>query len=535
MFDKIFSQGKKERAVIDEIDGHLRLLVTACMDFHQGVKEKDRALVREVRDLEREGDTIRREIIAAIYSGAFLPFLRPELSRFVETVDQVFDDIENVANHYLDMEPPETIMPECIRVGFFNVRICEMLQISFAAMLKGDNLREKSLAIRIYEKKIDDIKFNLLREVRKIPVKRFLGRPDLGRVHRQAHVHQQRRGRCLRPPQHHRRQYALNRRTVSAMWMLSAGVFLGWSLGANDSANIFGTGVTTGTIRYRTAIALTAVFVVAGALLEGPKCMQTLTELSKLVPISAFCCALAAGITMATLTVLAIPASASQAIVGTIVGAGMFYGSADFTKLTKVVACWLFTPVCGIVLGFLLYRSCEWVLNRTVKSLTRRNMIYSGGILVAGCYGAYCLGANNVANVTGVYVGAGLLTPFNASIIGSLAHLAGGADLQPEGHVHGGQGHRPAGPVFGLRGGAGRGHDPAPVHPAGGAGVFVPGGRGRGGGSGSGGRPQDRPLAHGAQDRRGLGHDSDRCRTDRVGIPAGFGLRARIVCLRPGQ
>ncbi|HPQ41912.1 MAG TPA: inorganic phosphate transporter, partial [bacterium] len=47
---------------------------------------------------------------------------------------------------------------------------------------------------------------------------------------------------------------------------------MGWSLGANDAANIFGTGVTSRLIRYRTAIILLSVFVLLGAVIEGEKC-----------------------------------------------------------------------------------------------------------------------------------------------------------------------------------------------------------------------------------------------------------------------
>jgi PiT family inorganic phosphate transporter len=209
------------------------------------------------------------------------------------------------------------------------------------------------------------------------------------------------------------------------MWKVSSGIFLGWSLGANDSANIFGTGVATGTVKYRTAIWLTAVFVLIGAVAEGPKCMDTINELSRIDPVAAFCCTLAAGLTITALTFLAIPASVSQAIVGTIVGAGLLAGHVDFTLLYKVVVCWLFTPVMGIVLGYLVYRVSESILNRTVKSITRRNLIYFTGILIAGSYGAYSLGANNVANVTGVYVNAGLLLPLEASAIGGLSICLG--------------------------------------------------------------------------------------------------------------
>ncbi len=209
------------------------------------------------------------------------------------------------------------------------------------------------------------------------------------------------------------------------MWKISSGVFLGWSLGANDSANIFGTGVATGTVRYRTAIWLTAAFVLLGSMLEGPKCMKTLSALSSIDPMAAFCCTLAAGLTIMALTFLAIPASTSQAIVGTIVAAGLLSGAVDFTLLYKVIACWVFTPVLGIVLGYLTYRICERILNRTVKSMTRRNLIYFWGIVAAGCYGAYSLGANNVANVTGVYVNAGILLPLAASAIGGLSIALG--------------------------------------------------------------------------------------------------------------
>ena len=209
------------------------------------------------------------------------------------------------------------------------------------------------------------------------------------------------------------------------MWKILSGAFLGWSLGANDSANIFGTAVATGTVAYRTAIWLTAFFVMAGALLEGPKCMQALTELSQLIPLDAFICALAAGLTMAGLTFLGMPASSSHAIVGAILGVGLFRGSADFSGLTKIVTCWVLTPICGLVFGYILLRLLSRLFNHLGLGMATRNRIYFLGIVISGCYGAYSLGANNVANVTGVYVGAGLLDPFGASLVGGVAIASG--------------------------------------------------------------------------------------------------------------
>jgi PiT family inorganic phosphate transporter len=212
---------------------------------------------------------------------------------------------------------------------------------------------------------------------------------------------------------------------VQTMWKILGGVFLGWSLGANHSANIFGTGVATGVIRYRTAIILTAAFVCLGAILEGSKTITTVAELAPLKLTPAFICSLAAGMTMAVLTFLAIPASTSQALVGAVLGAGLVSGSADLMKFYAIAFCWLLTPFCGMFLAYLLYHVLGYLLEKTVKTITYRNLFYALGILASGCYGAYCLGGNGVGNVTGVYVGAGLISPLWASVIGGLSIASG--------------------------------------------------------------------------------------------------------------
>jgi len=209
------------------------------------------------------------------------------------------------------------------------------------------------------------------------------------------------------------------------MWNILGGVFLGWSLGANHSANIFGTGVATGLIRYRTAIVLTGVFVSLGAVLEGSKTITSVAELAPLELTPAFICTLVAGITMAVLTFLAIPASTSQALVGAVIGAGLVSGSADFIKFYTIVSCWLLTPFCGMAMAYLLYHVLGYLLEKTVRTITYRNLFYLIGIIASGCYGAYCLGGNGVGNVTGVYVGAGLVSPMAASIIGGLSIASG--------------------------------------------------------------------------------------------------------------
>ncbi len=171
--EKIFSRGKKENKVIGDITKQIKLLCTACGFFKTALETDNPNLMRQVMDIERSADNIRRNIISKIYEGAFLPYLRPDLCRFVEIVDSIFDLLKDTGYRYLDLKLSEQLKGECIQVAFLNRRICEMLLISFESMLKGEDLREKILAVRIYEKKIDDIKFDLIRDARKIEITNF--------------------------------------------------------------------------------------------------------------------------------------------------------------------------------------------------------------------------------------------------------------------------------------------------------------------------------------------------------------------------
>ncbi|MFW6146856.1 MAG: anion permease [Thermodesulfobacteriota bacterium] len=209
------------------------------------------------------------------------------------------------------------------------------------------------------------------------------------------------------------------------MWMLSSGIFLGWTLGSNDAANIFGTGVAAKIIKYRTAVILIALFVVLGAVAEGEKCFSTLGNLSTLTPQSSFWTALAAGITMFVLTYLALPCSTSQAIIGAISGAGIVSGMADFSRLYKIAACWVLSPISAIIISFMLYHLIGLIFGRYIASPQKRSFFIFWGLISAGSFGAYALGSNNVANVSGIYVSAGLLTPFEGALIGGLSISSG--------------------------------------------------------------------------------------------------------------
>ena len=207
------------------------------------------------------------------------------------------------------------------------------------------------------------------------------------------------------------------------MWFLLSGIYLGWALGANDAANAFGTGVTSGLVSYKLAVILTAIFVILGAVMEGTKCFDTVGYFTSLTLFTALLVTLSAAITVTLMTRLKLPVSTSQAILGAIVGiaiVGEGWRGLPMGKLTKVILCWIFTPLGAAVISFLLFMGLGYLVNR-IRGLAVFTHLMRIGILVTGCFSAYALGSNNVANTTGAFVGAGLITPIEGALIGSIS------------------------------------------------------------------------------------------------------------------
>jgi PiT family inorganic phosphate transporter len=202
------------------------------------------------------------------------------------------------------------------------------------------------------------------------------------------------------------------------MYRLLSGIFMGWSLGSNDSANIFGTAVFAKKIRYRTAVILCAIFVILGALLEGQGGMHTLSGLVDQTADSAFAATLAAALTVTLMSVAKLPVSTSQAMVGAIIGIGILRGQVNLSGLSKVLIAWVATPIGTIIATLIFYPLFGALLRALRLNIFTRDLILKWGLIIAGCYGAYALGANNVANVTGVYTQTGQLTVIQATLLG---------------------------------------------------------------------------------------------------------------------
>ena len=190
---------------------------------------------------------------------------------------------------------------------------------------------------------------------------------------------------------------------------LSSGLFLGWALGANNASNLFGTAVRTRMLRFQTAAAVCGVFAVLGATASGAGTTETLTRLGAVNTIAgAFMVALAAGAAVyMVLRRVALPVSTPQAIVGAIVGWNLFAGrTTDMATLQRIVLSWIFSVVLAAALAAALYLGLAALVRRFPVHLLRQDALTRAALIAVGAFAAYSLGANNIANVMGVFVSA---------------------------------------------------------------------------------------------------------------------------------
>lgn len=193
---------------------------------------------------------------------------------------------------------------------------------------------------------------------------------------------------------------------LSVLFFLTSGLFLGWSLGANHLGNVFGTAIGTRMVSFYEAAFICSVFVILGAVISGAGPAQTLGKLGAVSALAgSFMTALAAGLTVYWMTRFGLPVSTTQAIVGAIIGWNLYSKTrTDTGALAEIVVSWFVGPLLAAVLAMALYRLVKWIFSRVKVHLLRADAYTRLGLIVAGAFGAYSLGANNIANVMGVFV-----------------------------------------------------------------------------------------------------------------------------------
>ena len=246
--------------------------------------------------------------------------------------------------------------------------------------------------------------------------------------------------------------------------LLFAGLFMGWSLGSIDASGAFGTAVATRVIKYRTAVIITAIFVIIGAFVGGQNNIGNVADLatnneviasieevndaidtdalgllrlkSALKAFIVFACA---GLTVFTMSYLKLPVSANQSITGAIIGWGLFYAdysnpivlATNLPQIGKFASTWILNPLGAGIMSFVIVFLFNRFISNKLSTLSGYDKIIKLGYLIAGVFASLSIGLNSSANVTSLYydaayaqtgVAANLLT--NAQVAATIGGIA---------------------------------------------------------------------------------------------------------------
>lgn len=206
--------------------------------------------------------------------------------------------------------------------------------------------------------------------------------------------------------------------------MILSATLLGWSLGYNNMATIFGPIIISDIITYRIATVIGAAFIFLGAFFGGNSGLSTMSSITSVNFDVAISSAIGTAIVVLIMTHYSLPTSITQGIVGALVGVGIIEGGINWPIVGKVAASWVITPFGALAIAFGSYILVSFFYNK-LKSLRVRGSIVRLMSLGFSVYASYSLGANNLANITGPFIGKGLFGREEALIVGGLAMAFG--------------------------------------------------------------------------------------------------------------
>ncbi|VVB53718.1 Phosphate transporter family protein [uncultured archaeon] len=198
---------------------------------------------------------------------------------------------------------------------------------------------------------------------------------------------------------------------VILLLLILASFLFAFTIGGNDAGDVIGTLIGSQGIRFTGAAVVVVLLAFAGAVLQSHYTSQTIgsrifeggfSSHAK----AAFAAVLTAAVFMFVITLLSLPVSSSQAIVGAAVGAGLALGAPVSWGVVGTIAfAWVVTPFISGFLAYVVYRA---VLTPAINSLsfTAQSVAFRYLTLAGAMAIAYNLGANSMGNAVGPLVSA---------------------------------------------------------------------------------------------------------------------------------
>ena len=169
---------KKEKEVIELIEKHadkVEECVTTSFSTLQAYLNGDIAnakkLARQVDNLESQADLIRHQVRDRLYGGAYMPLLREDVYKLVESVDTVANAAEKSCDAFLNQRPviPELLKQDFLTIITVSTSVIEPLKEALLCYLKGlcpmEVARQHSKDVGLIESKVDSLDWDLTKKI----------------------------------------------------------------------------------------------------------------------------------------------------------------------------------------------------------------------------------------------------------------------------------------------------------------------------------------------------------------------------------
>jgi predicted phosphate transport protein (TIGR00153 family) len=169
---------KKEKEVVKLILKHLDM-IEECLK--NGIKTVEYYLenniseakvsARKSRRIESEADIIRYGIRDKLYSGAYLPLLREDIYKLIESVDKVGNAGEACSDFFLNQRPliPDEMKSHFLAIAQESLGIIDPLKLAVLCYFKGECkievVREHTKEVGMQESRVDKLEWDLTKEI----------------------------------------------------------------------------------------------------------------------------------------------------------------------------------------------------------------------------------------------------------------------------------------------------------------------------------------------------------------------------------
>jgi predicted phosphate transport protein (TIGR00153 family) len=139
--------------------------------YLSGDREVARGIAIQVVALESDADHIKHELRDVLFSGAFLPNIRSDVYRLVDSVDKVANKAETTSHFIVNQRPqvPEQFQSELLRIYSLCFECYTELRVGLRCFFKPkgemESLRVHAARVGELETEVDNLQAELTRSI----------------------------------------------------------------------------------------------------------------------------------------------------------------------------------------------------------------------------------------------------------------------------------------------------------------------------------------------------------------------------------